>query len=196
MIDSKCKGKLESFFNLAGRVFVYLGIKADTITIAAFITGILSGFFIGCGKFFPGLLLLWLSGFLDIIDGTVARLTKSSTRVGAYMDLISDRMVESSFILGFAWLFPENYFACLLFLVSVIFNFTTFVLAGALFENKGNKGLHYDAGLAERTETFIVFTLMAFLPFFSYYILMMFNFIIFITGIIRFMKIIKNLSEK
>jgi len=195
VIDSKWKGTFQPLFIQISKIFVKLGVKSNTITLIAFIIGILSGIYTGLGKLLLGVSFLWLSGFLDVIDGTTARLTGKSTKVGAYIDLTSDRLVEAAFILGFAWIFPENYFAYLLFFVSVIFNFSTFIAAGALFENKGKKSFHYDAGLAERTETFIVFTLMALFPQFSYYILMVFNIIIFVTAIIRFNRVLKYEKE-
>ena len=139
----------------------------------------------------PAAILLWLSGLLDVLDGSVARMTGSVTQAGAYMDLILDRMVEAAVILGFAWFMPENMFAYLLFFVAVLFNFTTFVVAGALFQNTGGKGMHYDPGLAERTETFIVFTLMMLFPRHVFMVLTLFNGLIFTTGILRFVKVVR-----
>ena len=88
-------------------------------------------------------------------------------------------------------LFRSNYFVYLIFLVAVIFNFTTFIVAGSVFKNTGNKSIHYDVGIAERTETFIVFTLMIIFGNYSSQILMAFNIIIFITGLIRFIKVVR-----
>jgi phosphatidylglycerophosphate synthase len=135
--------------------------------------------------------LLWISGLLDVLDGSVARLTGKSSASGAYMDLIFDRMVEAFIILGFTILAPANYIAYILFYISVIFNFTTFIVAGALFKNDSKKSMHYDTGIAERTETFIVFSLMLIFKNHITVILMVFNAIIFLTGIIRFYKVIK-----
>lgn len=191
MIDSRWRGKFQPAFDAAGKGFVYFGIKPGTITAAAFVTGAISGVCIALGRPFIAVGLLWLSGLLDVMDGTVARLTGSSSMTGAYMDLILDRMVEAAVILGFAWLLPGNSFAYLLFFVSVIFNFSTFVVAGALFKNTGRKSMHYDVGMAERTETFIVFTMMAIFSQYLFHILMVFNLIIFITGIQRFLKVIR-----
>lgn len=51
--------------------------------------------------------------------------------------------------------------------------------------------MHYDVGIAERTETFIVFTLMMIFSKYSFYILMVFNIIIFITGLLCFIKVLR-----
>jgi len=112
------------------------------------------------------------------------------------MDLILDRMVEAAVILAFAWRFPETVYGCLLFFVAVIFNFSTFMVAGALFKNTGKKSFHYDSGLAERTETFLVFTAMALWPEQIMLILMPFNLMIIYTGIRRFIKVVRFLDEE
>lgn len=196
MIDTKLRYKFQSVFDKIAKIFIYFKIKPNTITLFAFLIGIASGLFIAFNMLYIAILLLWISGILDVLDGSVARLTKNTSKIGAYMDLIFDRMVEAAIILGFAYLIPSNYFVYLIFFVAVIFNFTTFIVAGSIFQNTGNKSMHYDVGIAERTETFIVFTLMMLFSTYTFYILMAFNIIIFITGIIRFIKVIKYNKEK
>jgi len=191
MIDSRVREKVQFLFDIPAKLFVLLKISPNTITAFSFLIGILSGVFIALSYPWIAVLLLWLSGFLYVVDGSVARLTKMSSNLGAYLDLVLDRMVEAAVIIGFAFLSPAHYMAYLLFFVSVIFNFSTVIVAGALFKNSGSKSMHYESGIAERTETFIVFTLMILFSDYLYWILMIFTIIIFITGIMRFFKVIK-----
>jgi phosphatidylglycerophosphate synthase len=178
-------------FDAAAKGMVKLRLTPNAITVAALCIGISSGVLAAFGLYFPALALLWLSGLLDVLDGTVARLTGKTSKLGAYMDLIFDRLVEASVVLGFYLSMPRFALASLVFFISVIFNFTTFTVAGALFQNSGEKSMHYDVGIAERTETFIVFSLMLLFPALGGTILMVFNGIIFLTGAIRFYKIIQ-----
>jgi archaetidylinositol phosphate synthase len=182
----------QPLFDGLGRGLVKLKMTPNIITCFAFFIGVASAVFIGLGKPYLALLLLWLSGIMDVLDGTVARLTGKSSLTGAYIDLIFDRMVEAIIILGFVFLEPSSYLAYIVFLISVIFNFTTFIVAGALFKNTGMKSIHYDCGIVERTEAFIVFSLMILFEQYIFLILMSFNLLVFITGIIRFIKIIKH----
>jgi archaetidylinositol phosphate synthase len=191
VIDTRWRGEFEPMFNFLARILVRFKIKPNYITIAALAIGLLSAIFIGFNRLLIALILLWISGLLDVLDGSVARLMGTSSALGAYMDLIFDRMVEAFIILGFAILAPTSYLAYILFYISVIFNFTTFVLAGTLFKNVGEKSMHYDTGIAERTETFIAFSLMLIFKNHITLILMTFNAIIFLTGIMRFYKVIK-----
>ena len=195
MIDTKCRSFFQPLFHLLARPLVKLHVKPDTLTWAAFTLGLTAGLCLAIVYPVIALILLWLSGLLDVLDGTVARLTGNTSNKGAYLDLILDRMVESAIILGFVWARPALAFAGLLFFTAVIFNFTTFMVAGALFSNQGNKSMHYDFGLAERTETFLVFSLMVLIPAASLPILLIFNGIIFLTGIMRFVRIIRHQRE-
>ena len=191
MIDTKLRKNFQPIFNKIASIFAKLEIHPDTITIIALLLGILASIMIVIDKTILFLIFLWLSGLMDVIDGTVARMTNKSSKKVAYMDLIFDRMVEASIILGFYFLLPQNTLAYLLFFVSVLFNFTTFMVAGALFKNDGPKSMHYDVGIAERTETFIVFSLLIIFQKYIFIILILFDLIIFMTGIIRFYRIMK-----
>lgn len=195
MIDTKLRKNVQPIFDKIAVLLIKMKLKPNMITLIAFLVGLLAGLCIGLKYSLLALVLLWLSGLLDVLDGTVARITGQSSSVGAYMDLILDRMVEAAIILGLYHAYPEHAWTYLLFFVAVIFNFTTFIVAGALFKNDGNKSMHYDVGIAERTETFIVFTLLMLLPNFIFPVLMTFNIIVFLTGCIRFSRVIKEESK-
>ncbi|MDW7660956.1 MAG: CDP-alcohol phosphatidyltransferase family protein [Bacillota bacterium] len=191
MIDSKLRDSVQPIFDQTGSVFVKLKIQPDQITIAAFIGGLFAGGLVAYGQLIAALILLWISGLLDVLDGTVARLTGKSSSRGAYMDLVFDRMVEAAIVLGFYLLAPEYALAYILFFIGAMFNFTTFMVAGALFDNDGVKSMHYDIGIAERTETFIVFSLMMLFPGYIFGLLIAFDLLMFVTGLIRFVKILR-----
>lgn len=88
MIDTKWRSSLQPMFDVLARKLILLRVKPDHITWAAFGAGAVAGALVGMGQVFPSILLLWFSGLLDVLDGTVARLTKSASKGGAYMDLI------------------------------------------------------------------------------------------------------------
>lgn len=190
MIDSKLRNPVQPLFDKIAKQFVRLGVTANQVTVLAFVVGIAASISIGFKYMYLAVVLLWLSGTLDVVDGSIARMTGKSSPKGAYMDLIFDRMVEAFVVLGLYAAYPEHAWMYLIFFVAVLFNFTTFIVAGALFPNTGKKSMHYDIGIAERTETFIVFTLLLFLPQYIYYILLMFNVVILMTGVLRFYKVI------
>jgi CDP-diacylglycerol--glycerol-3-phosphate 3-phosphatidyltransferase len=52
----------------------------------------------------------------DILDGTVARVLSCETRVGAALDILSDRLCAGAFYLGLAWLMPDLVWPVMLYL--------------------------------------------------------------------------------
>ncbi len=191
MIDTRLRKPVQPAFDLLGKGLSRMNLTPNNITVLALIIGIGSAIAIGLNHPILSITLLWLSGLLDVLDGTVARLTGESSNIGAYLDLIFDRMVEGAMIIGFfAWM-PELVWGLLIFQVGAMFNFTTFMLAGTLFKNDGKKSMHYDIGIVERTETFILFTLMILFPNFALILIMIFNAIMILTGILRFTRVIR-----
>ena len=165
------------------------------MTLCAFIFGVLSAFCIGYEYTSYALIFLWLSGLCDVLDGTIARLTNTTHPFGAYTDLIADRMVEAALMVGFAVRYPEHYLTYIFFLIALLFHFSTFVVSGLVFENKGPKSMHYDRSIVERAEAFVVFSFMMLYPQAIFYILMPFTVIIFISGCTRFIRV-KNACDE
>lgn len=52
----------------------------------------------------------------DMLDGAVARLRGCETRVGAVLDILSDRLSAAAFYLGLAWLSPDLTWPVLVYL--------------------------------------------------------------------------------
>ncbi len=189
MLDSKARKYIQKGMDAIAKYSGLIYLHPNVITSLAFALGLICAYTISKGYTIAAFVLLWVSGGLDVLDGTVARLTNKSSKFGAYLDMIFDRMVEAAIILGFYFFAPVHSLTYLLFFVAVLFNFTTFMLAGNLFANTGVKSMHYDFGLAERTETFIFFSLLILFPSYIVIILNIFNALIFVTGIIRIVRI-------
>lgn len=164
----------------------------NSITVVAFITGLSAGVSIALHHFMVAGIFLGISGLCDMLDGTMARVTNTSTTIGAYCDLIADRMVEAAVILGFAFAMPEYALAYITFFIAVLLHFSTFLAAGALFPNAGKKSMHYDNSLVERAEAFLVFFIMLVVPEYAYQSLLCFNGLVLCSGISRFVRVIKS----
>lgn len=196
MIDSKLRPAFQRSFDRIGKLLIKMNFTPDQITIFAFLLGVTAAVLTGMKYQVVALIILWLSGIFDVLDGTVARLLGRSTSGGALLDLILDRMVEAAMIFGFFYWMPDYSSMYLLFLTGMIFNFSTFLAAGSLYQNLGEKSMHYDSGLLERTETFIFFSLVLFFPQFTYGLFLIFNILLFVTGIRRFYGIYRFGEQK
>lgn len=134
--------------------------------------------------------LLWGSGYLDMLDGSIARYG-DSTQLGAVLDIIADRFVESAVIFGLFLVAPERAMLCLLMLVSVLLCVTSFLVVGIFTQNSSNKSFHYSPGLMERAEAFIFFSLMMIMPQYFETFAILFVVLLGLTTVIRIMEFAK-----
>ncbi len=191
MIETYLRPKLQPVCNMLGRCLLWFYCTPYMLTTAAFIAGLACGVAIILHYFYIACALLLLSGLCDMLDGTVARLSNTAHPKGAYIDLISDRMVESIFICSLAVAYPQHYYLYLMFFVALLLHFSTFIAAGALFDNTGAKSMHYDASFIERAEAFMAFALVLIFPAYIPYILLVLNIGIFCSASARFMRVIR-----
>jgi len=177
---------------------LFLGkISANKITILALIIGLLSALSI----FLSGILifeipliisaaiLICLSFFLDVLDGTLARL-KQPTVFGGILDIFCDRTVEVIIIISLISTSPQMLMWPGIFsLGGIVLCISMFLLVGStvtvdtLDENK--KVIYYRHGLLERSETLIFLLLMVILIPLRSILLWIFSILILITALLR-----------
>lgn len=159
MLDTHCRRYIQPLIGVGAQIAMKFGLSANAVTIIAMLLGVFSGGLVVFGFNVLAVLVLWFSGYLDAVDGTIARKTKSSSAFGTVMDITFDRMVEGAVILGVAYKYSEFSFLSLVLAISIIISMTIFLTTGPLAENKGEKTFYYQAGLAERTEGFLMLSL-------------------------------------
>jgi len=131
------------------------GVRANTLTHAALATGVLAGvlFYVDHGWWAYGMVLL--SGALDAVDGRVARLGSGPTAWGGVLDLICDRVVEASVLLGIALPRPYLHVPALVLAATWYVNLCVFLAVGAASEKQSTKVIDYPPGLLERGEALV-----------------------------------------
>ncbi|MDF1566603.1 MAG: CDP-alcohol phosphatidyltransferase family protein [Spirochaetaceae bacterium] len=198
MIDTSLRKYLQKAFDVMARPLIAAGLSPTQVTLAAALLGLAGCAFTLQGTFpfrMAAIGIGALSALLDILDGTVARATDRSSPLGAFLDLVLDRIVEAVFIMAYAYAFPITIWPAMVFLTLVIINFSAFLLAGSLFPNTGKKSLHYEGGLVERTETFLLFGLMLVFPVAAPWLIWGFNALMFATAIHRFYRVVRFARE-
>jgi len=81
-------------------LFVRAGITPNQVSVLSLTFGILCAVCYVKQLFILGSILLFLSGVLDLVDGSVARKTDTGTRFGAVFDWIVDKYVDALVLLG------------------------------------------------------------------------------------------------
>ncbi|MGL5479917.1 MAG: CDP-alcohol phosphatidyltransferase family protein [Clostridium sp.] len=159
MLDTYGRKYVNPLINLGAKAFLKLRFTPNLVTVIALITGILAAFFNFYGNIIIALLLLWISGYLDSVDGAMARKLGLTTPFGTLLDITFDRLVELSIIISIALKYENTRIYLLFLLCSILISMTIFLTVGALSKNNGVKSFRYQAGVAERTEGFIMFSL-------------------------------------
>lgn len=160
MLDTHGRKYVEPIIESIANGFINRNISANKVTVLAFVLGISSGGWMLLGQPLIATAVLWISGLLDAVDGAIARKTGTSSSWGALMDITFDRIVELSVIISLAVLYPQARLVLIMLTGSIIISMTVFLTVGALSKNTKNKAFYYQAGLAERTEGFIMSSLM------------------------------------
>ena len=110
---NRFREKLIPITTLIGNNFGSLGLSPTFWSMIGFAFAILSSIFFGLTNFlnqqgieFPSQIfasiLLLISGFFDIVDGSVARVMKKSTTKGAFLDSNFDKISEALIFIGIA----------------------------------------------------------------------------------------------
>ncbi|NJP37875.1 CDP-alcohol phosphatidyltransferase family protein [Alkalicoccus luteus] len=159
MIDTKARYIVQPVIEKTAGVALRTGLSANQMTVLGFLTGAAAAGAVFAGWYVTGFLLLWFSGFLDAVDGTMARKT-TSTKFGTVLDVSFDRLVEAGIILALAFRYPDLMWAMLLLMASILYTVTIFLTVGAVADKKTEKSFYYQPALAERTEGFILLSLM------------------------------------
>ncbi len=193
MLDTHGRKYFQPLIYQVARVFMKYNFSANQVTVIAFLLGISTGVFAFYGMGVIGVAIMWLSGLLDAVDGTIAR-ERGSTPFGTVLDMTFDRLVEIAVILGLAMRYPEQQFELLLLTCSIIFSMTVFLTTGMMAEKKGQKSFYYQAGVAERTEGFIFFSLMLLFPSYLQGITLIFFALIVFTALQRMREAARLLS--
>jgi len=160
VLDTYGRRFVQPAFGWIARKLLRRGFSATQITFLALGIGVLSGPLVALGFPILAMVALWLSGLLDVIDGSMARESKTPSPWGCLLDITFDQVVELSVIVGLAIRFPEARLALLVLTSVLLVSMTVFLTVGALVKAEGFKTFYYQPGLVERSEELLFLTLM------------------------------------
>ena len=79
----------------SARLLVKAGLTADQVTLLGLLSSLLPVYFAYRGEPLLVAMFIGLSGLLDAIDGSVARLTGTASKAGAFLDSTTDRLADA-----------------------------------------------------------------------------------------------------
>ena len=169
MLDQRMRRLLEPGLTAFARRLSPIGISPNQVTLFGAVAGIAAGVTVACDALLAGLILAAVSRLADGLDGPLARL-RQGTDFGGYLDIVADFVFYTAIPLGFAVRDPHAALATAFLLASYVFTGITFLAFSAVSERRGivdvgdNRSFIFQPGLAEGTETLIVYLLMFLAP--------------------------------
>lgn len=161
-------------------------ITPNQLTLFSGVTGLLILPCLYFGSLSLAIALLLLSGFLDTLDGTLARISHAFSDWGSVLDITIDRLVEFIVILGLWVVAPEaRGFWVIMMLGSILLCITSFLVVGIFTANESEKGFYYSPGLMERAEAFLFFIAMILWPAYFSTLAFLFSVLVLLTATIR-----------
>lgn len=164
MLDTHARKYVNPIIEFGAKFFIKCNLTANNVTVIALLIGLSTSIFIYFDMLIVSAFVLWLSGYLDAVDGAIARRSNTSSSFGTLLDIVSDRIVEIGMIVVLGLKYDYVRFELILLLSCILISMTVFLTVGALTEKKGMKSFYYQAGVAERSEGFILFTIMFLFP--------------------------------
>ena len=174
-----------------GRGFAATGLSPNFWTFVglgfALTAAIVYGMGIEFGLIIGGILLL-ISGFFDMVDGQVARVTGKTSKKGEYLDSMFDKISEVAIFLGILiGEYAEPYLVLLAITLSLL---VSYARAKSDLINIKLQGI----GIGERAERLLVIAIVGIVDFMDYAIII----VVIIAGITLVQRMIfttKNIKE-
>ena len=174
-----------------GKGFAATGLSPNFWTVVGLIIALASAVVYGMGMEFGliiGGILLLVSGFFDMVDGQVARVTGKTSKKGEYLDSMFDKISEVAIFLGIlVGGYAEPYLVLLAITLSLL---VSYARAKSDLINIKLQGI----GIGERDERLLVIAIIGIIGFMDYAVII----VIIIAGITLIQRMIfttKNIEE-
>ena len=162
MLQHKLRAPVSVIISPLCRGLVKAGVRANHLTVIGALGSCFSAlFFFPRGQFIVGTVLVALFALLDLLDGTVARMTDEiPSKWGALLDSTVDRISDAVIVIGIAIYLDNNRNIPLVvpFLVVLLSGLVSYVRA-----RSESLGIQCAVGVGERTERLIIILVGTFL---------------------------------
>jgi|TARA_B110000211_G_scaffold187471_1_gene212982 archaetidylinositol phosphate synthase len=186
------RGTLRPALEKVGKAFAATGLSPNFWTVVGLVIALSSAVVYGMGVEFGliiGGILLLVSGFFDMVDGQVARVTGKTSKKGEYLDSMFDKISEVAIFLGILiGGYAEPYVVLLAITLSLL---VSYARAKSDLINIKLQGI----GIGERAERLLVIAIIGIVGFMDYAVVIVII-IAAITLIQRMIFTTKNIKEQ
>jgi len=168
MLDPRAREVLAPTLDRVGARIAAAGVPPLALTGVGWLAGVGACCAVASQHWTFGLVLWLANRLLDGLDGPVARV-RGATDLGGFLDIVADFSIYAGFVLAVALAVPDARLACTILLTAYYVSGTAFLALSSLVERRGGsfgdeRSLRFVGGLAEGTETVIVYILFCLFP--------------------------------
>ena len=186
------RGILQPTLEKIGKAFASTGLSPNFWTLVGLVFALTSALVYGLGLEFGliiGGILLLVSGFFDMVDGQVARITGKTSHKGSYLDSMFDKIAEVAIFLGLlVGGYAEPYLVMLAITLSLLVSYARAKSDALNIKLQG-------VGIGERAERLLVIAIIGIIGYMEPAVII----VVVIAGITLVQRMIvtaKNIKEK
>jgi archaetidylinositol phosphate synthase len=186
------RGILQPTLEKIGKAFASTGLSPNFWTLVGLVFALASALVYGLGLEFGliiGGILLLVSGFFDMVDGQVARITGKTSQKGSYLDSMFDKIAEVAIFLGLlVGGYAEPYLVMLAITLSLLVSYARAKSDALNIKLQG-------VGIGERAERLLVIAIIGIIGYMEPAVII----VVVIAGITLVQRMIvtaKNIKEK
>lgn len=169
MVLYQQRKKLERIETITGALLSKISSSPNYYTLASVFLVLFSFYFLVRVQVLPAFIFFLTAALFDFIDGTVARYSQRTSKIGAYLDTICDRYVEGIVLLGFLFLpLPKIWLPSYVWIFLVLFGSLLTTYSKAAAKEKKLLELEFKKGLIGRGERIILISLTMILGIFNF----------------------------
>lgn len=138
-----------------GTIFSKIPLSPNQWTLLSLVPAVIAAYFLATDKFLYCALFFAIAAVMDLIDGSVARVTGRVTKFGGYLDTVVDRYVEGLMIVALLFVaMPELLLPAQVWVFLYLFGSmtTSYVKAAAKEKELVGEGQELKGGFMERAE--------------------------------------------
>ncbi|PIV45692.1 MAG: hypothetical protein CO144_01495 [Candidatus Nealsonbacteria bacterium CG_4_9_14_3_um_filter_35_11] len=153
-----------------GKIFSFLPITPNQCTLISVLFALISLYFLIKQNLILAIIFFIIAGFLDFVDGAVARYKNIATEMGAYLDTIADRYVEAILLFGMLFLsLPKILLPSYIWIFLILFGSILTTYAKAAAKEKDLVFQELKGGILSRGERIILLIISLILGIFNFF---------------------------
>jgi len=187
-LRSDIKKHINKLLNLSViPILAKLKISPNLITIIGLFFSIVTMILITQGYLLVSGIMVVISSLFDLLDGSLARYTKTTSILGGFFDAVIDRISEVIIYIGLLIYFKDNEYTVIIIFISALLNQLVSYIK-AKYESYGVEG---DVGIFTRSERIITLSAALILGSFDLFILYI---LLYLSIILSFITIIQRIT--